>query len=107
LSDSKHKSREGGTYIQSRKYDVTNYTAEDDIPLKNCSFVVTGFEAGNKNGIKEHFHFRYHYKLKRGEVFIRRVACMCEGCHQQILKGWDKTIQNSKDQPMFQKPTLL
>jgi hypothetical protein len=92
-------------YIQSRTYDVTNYTPEDDIPLKNCSFVVTGFEAGNKNGIKEHFHFRYHYKMKRGEVFIRRVACMCDGCRQQILKGWDNTIRNSKDQPMFQKPT--
>jgi hypothetical protein len=76
LGDSKHKRREGGTYIHSRNYDVSNYTAENDIPLKNCCFVVTGFEAGNKNGIKEHFHFRYHYKLNRGEVFIRRVACI-------------------------------
>jgi hypothetical protein len=30
---------------------------------------------------------------------------MCDGCHQQILKGRDKTIKNSKDQPMFHKPT--
>jgi hypothetical protein len=52
----KDKRRESGTFIHSRKYDVTNYTPEDDIPLKNCSFVVTGFEAGNKNGIKEYFH---------------------------------------------------
>ena len=97
LGDTKH----GDAKVQSRGYDVSNYTEGDDIPLKHTNFVVTGFKREKKSGIKSHFHFRYHYKMKADEVFIRRVACLCPGCHENLMKPWEEGIE-TKLQPMFQ-----
>jgi hypothetical protein len=88
LGDSKHKKKEDDTHISSRKYEVSNYDTEKDIPPKNCAWTVDGFEVGLNNGISEMHHFRYHYKWPMGTVAIRRVP---PACVMPASNNWTKS----------------
>jgi hypothetical protein len=94
----------------TRSYQSTDYASKHDIPGSNCKYkIVSGFDKGQKNtpeakqnGIHEMHHFRYHPMLPKGMAVCRRMPCLCEHCMFQLNHPWDPTIQDPKDQPMFQ-----
>jgi hypothetical protein len=110
--DTKHKRREGDSYIHTYHYEVSDYTDDEPIPLKNTAYEVwRGFYRGKKeignhrqNGMKEMFHFYFHPGIPANTCTIRRLPCNCEACYKQIKKPWDPSL-GIKDQPKFQPPT--
>jgi hypothetical protein len=89
--DTKHKRRDGDSYIHTYHYEVSNYTEDKPIPLKNTAYKVwQGFYRGKKangdhrqNGIKEMFHFYFHPGMPANTSAVRRIPCNCEACYKQ------------------------
>ncbi len=107
LGDSKPERKDGSAQVASRNYEVSNYDIKD-IPFKNCSFEVAGGSdtgksktpEGQKNGIKEMFHFRYNGRLPTKMAVIRRIPCACRACHKQLSQPWVENLE-VKAQPML------
>ena len=112
LGDTKHKMKEGATHILTRCYDCTNFTNENDVPLRKTRYEVkSGFYKGNakngdhtKNGIMEMFNFYFHPGMPKDMAAVRRVPCLCPACHAQLTKEWISVPALSKKpekQPRF------
>ena len=115
----KSQEREKNRKTRQKFYDCVSYPPYGDevVPLaKTCYKVCSGFDSptyqdakGNtkhygKNGIKEHFHFYCHYRMKPLTCATRRIPCSCDSCHKQITKPWDPTIKDDAKQPRFANP---
>jgi hypothetical protein len=105
VTDSKHKRKEGEESVEERYYHVSNYTNENPIPIKDCTFKINPQQwgKGTKNKIKEMFHFYYHPDMPVNTCAVRMIPCHCSvegGCKDQIMKPWDLG-KSAQDQERF------
>jgi hypothetical protein len=82
--DTKHKRGEGDSYIHTYHYEVSNYTDDKPIPLKNTAYKVwCGFYRGktekgdhHQNGMKEMFYFYFHPGMPANTCAICCLPCI-------------------------------
>jgi hypothetical protein len=81
--------------------------------LQNTKYEINaGFFKGDKdkgthlqNGLKEMYHFYFHPGMPANTCAVRRIACCCEACYEQIRLIWDSSIADGdvSTQPKFQR----
>jgi hypothetical protein len=89
--------------VYSRDYSIANYKKKDDIPAKKAQFEIDSGLKEKGCGLREMFHFRYHYRFPTNTAVARRVPCICASCLAQL----EKEVEADKEpttQPRFQKP---
>ena len=114
---------DGKRTLKHRDYDVSNYDAADAIiqgidgtPMAGCFFNVKGSQWNKqpwksetnrklgrwatRNGLKEMYHFRFHPRMPRHTVAVRRIPCLCDKCYTQLGNRFVEGTEMKK-QPMF------
>ena len=109
ITDTKHKKKEGQSRVDERHYGISNYSAANPIPLKDCSFKIDADQWGDgqKNKLKEMYEYFFSPDLPLNQCAVRRIPCCCKGpggCEEQMLSGWDFS-KLAQDQKRFQRPT--
>lgn len=92
-SEGMRAKREGKALVERNDYET--YTMEDVPPISNFKIE---FPKGEFNGIRAHYNIRTDPDLGVGYAAIRRVACGCASCKEQLRRPWILRVDNSAQQ---------
>ena len=103
--DTKHKRRPDQAKVDLRQYKVSNYTKEEPIPFKDCTFKAHPSQFGSepKSGLAEHYQFQFHPDLPLNTCALRRIPCLCLPCKAQMKTPWDYG-KPAEEQARFKTP---
>ena len=100
----KRRGETGMEKLKSRTYHVSNYE-QNTVPMDSCQFNIrkkcfnkeyasykdgkpVGRAYTSKVGLRDMYHFRFHWKMPKGWTAVRRVPCLCDACHSQLAHSW-------------------
>ena len=82
-SEGMRAKREGKALVERNTYE--SYTMDDVPPIPN--YKIT-FAKGRFNGLRAYYNIRTDPDLGLGFAALRRVACGCNACKEQLGRPW-------------------
>jgi hypothetical protein len=94
-SEGMRASREGKAKVE--KNDYLQYTMEDVPGIPDYKIK---FPKGEFNGLRAYYNIRTDPELGLGYAAIRRVACGCASCKDQLRRAWVAGVEK-REQPRY------
>jgi hypothetical protein len=94
-SEGMRAKREGKALVERNTYE--SYTMDDVPPIPNFKIV---FPKGKFNGLRAYYNIRTDPDLGLGFAALRRVACGCNACKEQLGMPWLPRV-NKYEQPRY------